>query len=89
MNDAIREITQQLKERGDGKVHVNDWDQRYWSLAVSQKAFLESRPDLFALTYEGRKYRVALVSNGVVPGIEDDLIREIKQRQKVNGKYPN
>jgi len=58
--DAIREIKQALSKSGDGKVWINQWKQRYGSLAESPKEFMENHPDIFTLTYEGKGFTVSL-----------------------------
>jgi len=60
----IQEIKQQLAQRGDGTIWIENWKAKYGSLNTTVKGFLESRSDLFALTYNGNKYTVALVGGG-------------------------
>uniref|UniRef100_A0A7S4SQ15 Uncharacterized protein n=1 Tax=Alexandrium monilatum TaxID=311494 RepID=A0A7S4SQ15_9DINO len=68
--DAIKEIRKRLAARSDGYLWVPDWKRRFGSLAATQREFLEDHPDLFFLSFEGKKYTVeylgAETDNGAV-----------------------
>jgi len=61
---AIQELVQDLVQRGDGKVWMDDWRGRFGSLGATPKEFMESRPDLFQLSFHGRGFSVELVGEG-------------------------
>merc|ERR1719316_1963118 len=62
---AIREIKQQLATRGDGTFWIDGWRERFGSLAGSPREFVESRPDVFELTWiTDKKFTTALVQRG-------------------------
>lgn len=61
---AVHEIIQNIVQRGDGKVWIDDWKGRFATLANTPKDFMESRPDLFNLNHHGRGYSVELVGEG-------------------------
>jgi len=58
--NAIREIKEQINSRGsDGRVSLPHWDDRYGELLGPLRAFIESRPDKFAvIPGEGDEYTV-------------------------------
>merc|ERR1719330_2294873 len=61
-DQAIAEIKEQMASKGEPKVWIDDWRERYRSLGPSPKQFLEARPDVFRLHYTGGKgYSVYLV----------------------------
>lgn len=66
---AIAEIKDQMARRGEPKVWIDDWRQRYGSLGPSPKQFMESRSDVFRLSYQGNRYSVLLVEE-TVGGLE-------------------
>lgn len=61
---AIQELVQNIVQRGDGKVWMDDWRGRFGSLGPTPKDFMEQRPDLFQLNYHGRGFSVELVGDG-------------------------
>jgi len=61
---AIQELIQNIVQRGDGKVWMDDWRGRFGSLGPTPKDFMEQRPDVFNLVYVGRGYSVELIGDG-------------------------
>merc|ERR1712032_442875 len=54
----IREIYQQLQKEPFNKVwfDMGEWKQRFGAFAPTPKEFLLQRPDLFELTFEGKRF---------------------------------
>jgi len=89
VGDAIREIKQSILTKA-GKVFVESWKQKYGSLGATAKEFMDTRPDLFNITYEGTQYTVSLVnkakvlaSGGSVTGMGAKLRAQAKQKAAV------
>jgi hypothetical protein len=63
---AIKELRQQIRTRGDGTVWVDDWKQRFGDLTPTPRQFMETRPDIFVLHYEGNsnRFTVSLATTG-------------------------
>lgn len=59
--ECVEEITRLVQQSADGRIWIPDWFRRFAHLAKSPRAFMESRPDLFALMFQGNTYSVSLV----------------------------
>jgi len=62
VGEVIREIKDQLAQAGGmGNVWIENWNERFGSVAASPREFMESRPDKFVvIPMGGKKFGVAL-----------------------------
>lgn len=68
---ALEEIRQQILTRGDNKVWIDDWRERYGALGGTPREFMERRPDMFCMHYAGKgnRYTVSLTGKGKGNGV--------------------
>mmetsp|Transcript_85352 Transcript_85352/g.198448 ORF Transcript_85352/g.198448 Transcript_85352/m.198448 type:complete len:314 (+) Transcript_85352:69-1010(+) len=84
--DAVREIRRQLKDRGDGKVWIDDWHRRFKAQAKSPREFMEARPDLFLMTIDGNKFTSEWIGDDDVWGeVEAEVSKEEPVVEEGNG----